>query len=246
MRNNQAPPFPPLQQTNLIYEYKCVQDDCEHLPKVSYVGLTTTTLSRRITMHLGSGGPKIHTENSHPQISLSRNAMVDNTKIIRKENDTRRLQIYEALIIQQKCPSINNQDTGSSRTLKLFSSLNNGNRGYRNQSRPAAPDRHRELPRSETRQIQDSQQSTSQPSSRFIGIDTTTAQAIEASQSTVAEQQSACTRTGHILPASQPPDKRTRGTKPSPRKTASQPERAAAQTLTMPRRSTRIRKNTKS
>ena len=91
MRNNQAPAFPLLQQTNLIYEYKCVQDECEHLPEVSYVGLTTTTLSRRITMHLGSGGPKIHTQRSHPQISLSRNAMVDNTKIIRKENDTRRL-----------------------------------------------------------------------------------------------------------------------------------------------------------
>ena len=128
MRNNQAPPFPPLQQTNLIYEYKCNQDECEHLPEVSYVGLTTTTLSRRITMHLGSGGPKNHTQSSHPQTPLSRDTMVGNTKIIRKENDLRRLQIYEALIIQQKCPTINNQDTGSSRTLKLFSIHNNGNR----------------------------------------------------------------------------------------------------------------------
>ena len=31
MRNNLAPPTPSLQQTNLIYEFQCVQDDCEHL-----------------------------------------------------------------------------------------------------------------------------------------------------------------------------------------------------------------------
>ena len=48
MRNNQAPPSPALQETNLIYEYKCTKDDCEHLPEVSYVGLATTTSLRRI------------------------------------------------------------------------------------------------------------------------------------------------------------------------------------------------------
>ena len=129
MRNNQAPPCPALQQTNLIYEYKCTKDGCEHLPDVSYVGFTTTTLSRRITMHLGSGAPKKHTEISHRQSPLSREMMVENTKIIRKENDTRRLPIYEALIIQQKCPSINKQDTGLLRTLKLFSSSTTNRRG---------------------------------------------------------------------------------------------------------------------
>ena len=242
MRNNQAPPFPLLQQTNLIYEYKCIQDECEHLPEVSYVGLTTTTLSRRITMHLGSGAPKSHTESSHPQISLSRSAMVENTKIIRKENDTRRLQLYEALIIQQKNPSINNQDTGISRTLKLFSSINNRNRGHNLQSRRPL-NRDTELPRSETPrpQIHNSQQSTSHAPSRLSGIDLHTPQATVASQRTVAEQQSACSRTGHTLTASQPPDKRARGAKPSPRLTASQPIRAAAQITTVQRRSARIR-----
>ena len=79
-------------------------------------------------MHLGSGAPKSHTEASHRHSSLSRDVMVQNTKIIRKENDTRRLPIYEALIIQQKCPIINNQDTGSSRTLKLLSAVNTNRR----------------------------------------------------------------------------------------------------------------------
>ena len=124
MRNNQAPMTPPMQQTNLIYEYNCVQDDCEHLPKSSYIGLTTTTLSRRITMHLSSGGPKNHNLAAHKETPISRDLMVENTRILRRENDNRRLQIYESLLIQQKYPEINNQITGSARTLKLFCSSN--------------------------------------------------------------------------------------------------------------------------
>ena len=51
MRNNHSPPLPILKQTNLIYEYTCKYGDCELHPS-SYIGLTTTTLSKRLTMHL--------------------------------------------------------------------------------------------------------------------------------------------------------------------------------------------------
>ena len=130
MRNNQAPATPELQQNNLIYEYNCTLGDCEHLSNASYVGFTTTSLSRRITMHLQSGGPKDHACNKHDPSALTRERMVDNTKIIRKENDFSRLQRFEALFIQQKNPIINNQETGSSRTLKLFN-FNNQTRSQR-------------------------------------------------------------------------------------------------------------------
>ena len=72
-------------------------------------------------MHLAFGGPKSHTANKHPQCELSRENMVQNTVILRQENDFRRLQIYESLYIQKKTPAINTQITGSCRTLKLFS-----------------------------------------------------------------------------------------------------------------------------
>ena len=245
MRNNQAPAFPLLQQTNLIYEYKCVQDECEHLPEVSYVGLTTTTLSRRITMHLGSGAPKSHTECSHPQLSLSRNAMVENTKIIRKENDMRRLQIYEALIIQEKCPKINNQDTGSSRTLKLFNS--NGNRGHNHQPRQLSSLRQHsnvrenpQRPPNRTQQLAPQSPPRSTHDSDILQT-VATSQATVPSCSTAAEHPSASTRTGHHFSASQPSDKHSRGKKPSPRATASQPTRRATRMSTLPRRSGRIR-----
>ena len=71
-------------------------------------------------MHLGSGGPKQHAEQEHPHSSLTRDEIVQNTKIIRRENDRVRLSIYEALLIQQRQPQINKQDTGFTRTLKLF------------------------------------------------------------------------------------------------------------------------------
>ena len=124
MRNNQAPATPELQQNNLIYEYNCTSGECVHLSNASYVGLTTTTLSRRITMHLQSGGPKDHACKKHQPSPLTRAKMVDNTKIIRRENDFSRLQRFEALYIQQKNPIINSQETGSSRTLKLFNFSN--------------------------------------------------------------------------------------------------------------------------
>ena len=135
MRNNQAPMTPTIQQTNLIYEYKCVQDDCDHLPEASYVGLTTTTLSRRLTMHLSSGGPKNHNLSAHQGSPISRESLVENTKILRRESDFRRLQIYEALIIQQRRPKINQQVTGSCRTLKLYNNQNTiGSQHHRRRS----------------------------------------------------------------------------------------------------------------
>ena len=132
MKNNQAPSPPELKQTNLVYEYQCKLGECEHLTQNSYVGLTTTSLSRRLTMHVGSGAPKSHTR-SHHRNTLTRDMLVNNTKIIRRENDKTRLHIYEALIIQQQNPVINMQDTGYTRTLKLF-----GNSSTRNTAQMAS------------------------------------------------------------------------------------------------------------
>ena len=62
MSNNPNRDNAPLKQANVVYFYKCNKGDCALLPKSSYIGLTTTSLSRRITMHLQNGGPKAHTE----------------------------------------------------------------------------------------------------------------------------------------------------------------------------------------
>ena len=119
-KNNRNTPPAPLQQCNLVYEFKCNQDGREHLPNSSYIGFTTTSLSRRLTMHLASGAIKDHCNQSHGCI-ITREQIVANTKIIRKEQDENRLQITEAILIQSWNPALNRQSTGRTRTLKLFS-----------------------------------------------------------------------------------------------------------------------------
>ena len=46
---------------------------------------------------------------------------MNNTSILRKQNDIDRLLINEAILIKLEKPEINRQDTGISRTLNLFS-----------------------------------------------------------------------------------------------------------------------------
>ena len=89
MRNNHSPLLPFLKQTYLIYEYTCKHGDCELHPS-QYIGLTTTTLSRRLTMHLAGGAPKIHRQEA-VDIELNREIIVNNTKKnIIKENYIRK------------------------------------------------------------------------------------------------------------------------------------------------------------
>ena len=56
----------PLKKANVIYECNCATGDCE-LQNSKYVGMATTTLSRRLTMHLQNGAPKKHMKESHNQ-----------------------------------------------------------------------------------------------------------------------------------------------------------------------------------
>ncbi|KAF2344072.1 hypothetical protein FHG87_025172, partial [Trinorchestia longiramus] len=116
-KNNQSAKLSELKQTNVVYEYKCSHDDCE-LHNRSYICVTTTTLSRRLTMHLSSEGPKNHEMEEHNE-TLTWEKLVTNTKILRHEPEYSRLQILEALLIHQKKPSINNQCTRKHRILKL-------------------------------------------------------------------------------------------------------------------------------
>ena len=121
---NSPPPPSTLQRTNVIYEFSCKAEGCE-LRNSSYIGMTTTTLSRRLTMHLQSGGPSKHMSEHHNQ-PITRQLLVDNTKILHQENDYNRLQIKEALLIKNKRPYINNQCTGTCRTLMLLGDASRG------------------------------------------------------------------------------------------------------------------------
>ena len=52
IKNNSSPSIGVLQKTNVIYQFKCPLGDCISDNNNIYVCLTSTTLSRRLTMHL--------------------------------------------------------------------------------------------------------------------------------------------------------------------------------------------------
>ena len=108
-----------LNSTNVVYQFICPNEDCM-LRKMNYIGSTTTTLSRRLTMHLTNLAIREHQIGTHHS-NLTREHIMNNTSILRKQNDINRLLINEAILIKLEKPEINRQDTGISRTLKLFS-----------------------------------------------------------------------------------------------------------------------------
>ena len=108
-----------LQKTNVVYKISCPDEDCVLLQNVNYIGMTCTTLSRRITCHLTAGAPKEHFRRFHG-VTVTRKMLEDNVSILNQVADRRRLAISEALLIEKHRPAINNQFSGSNRILKLF------------------------------------------------------------------------------------------------------------------------------
>ena len=127
MRNNMMKKPRDLSKTNVIYDFQCKRGDCEHLPRrsVTYDGLTTNTLSRRLSVHLQVGAIRHHFDNKH-DTRITRKEILNFTRIRYKMRDTNRLEILEALIINTEDPEINRQDTGKIRILKLYGNINRG------------------------------------------------------------------------------------------------------------------------
>ena len=120
MRNNMAPPPSTLQQTNVVYLFQC---PLPHSQAETYVGLTQTTLSRRLTMHGQDGSIYKHFVTSH-SMKPSREQLTENTSIIAKASDRYKLLIKEALLIMKHSPSINKQYDNFTNILKLHAHRN--------------------------------------------------------------------------------------------------------------------------
>ena len=121
MKNNLTPKVRDLARTNLIYDFQCSIDECAHQirSEVTYSGLTTCTLSRRLTYHLQNGAIKNHVLTAHGR-KITRKEIVEMTTARYYQNDYQRLEILEALIIRFEDPLINRQDTGKKKVLKLY------------------------------------------------------------------------------------------------------------------------------
>ena len=78
-----------LNSTKVVYQFICPNEDCM-LRKMNNIGSTTTTLSRRLTMHLTSGAIREHQIWTHHS-NLTREHGVNNTSILLKQNDIMQL-----------------------------------------------------------------------------------------------------------------------------------------------------------
>ena len=81
--NNTSPSTELLDMTNVLYMFKCPLGDCVSKENNVYVGLTTTTLSRQLTMHFNdSSSIALHLKNQSIPKSKFRKILVENTSII--------------------------------------------------------------------------------------------------------------------------------------------------------------------
>ena len=107
MTNNPSP-VKQSNRTNVIYKFICPHEDCRPRDNF-YIGATTTTLSRRLTMHIQEDtGPVEHWLLKHKQ-KPPHKLLKENTEIIDTKNDHHRLFIQEALYISRHKPPLNIQ-----------------------------------------------------------------------------------------------------------------------------------------
>ena len=173
MRNDTSKP-PKLKHTDVVYRFKCTTGDCE-TRNVHYIGHTTTTLSRRLTMHLQDGGPKKHLWTQH-QAQLTRDLLTSNTDIIFRCHDKRRLETAETIFIRDTAPIINAQ-TKTLTNLPLFDRHLNSTTSSSNLNQHSQQDNTRRLTQdtSSTNQTQHSSSPT-QHDTRSTSDDHATAQ----------------------------------------------------------------------
>ena len=107
LKNNMAPRPAELQRTNLIYKHTCQNEDCRP-HATSYIGMTRTKLTRRLSYHLQNGAIKKHYQEKHG-VRLTREALVSGTEILDYETNPGRLAILEALYIKEEKPAMNLQ-----------------------------------------------------------------------------------------------------------------------------------------
>ena len=99
-----------LDRTNIVYAFKCPLLDCVSKEENNaYLGLTTTTLSRQLTMHLNdSSSLPLHLKTHSILKSKFWKILVENTTIIAHKINKLWLQILAALHIKtKKSPKIN-------------------------------------------------------------------------------------------------------------------------------------------
>ena len=86
-------------QKNIIYQFKCPLGDCISENDNTYVGLTSTTQSRRLTMYLSDTHSIAQHLKKHSCLKIELRKILTENTILEQQNNKQKLQILKALNI---------------------------------------------------------------------------------------------------------------------------------------------------
>ena len=101
MNNSPLACSDPLKKHGVVYQITCPANGCNH----SYIGMTTTKLWKRLSVHLQEGNFHQHYIRSHGD--LRRPLLLESAQILDQDRSRRRLRLKEALYIMKLKPSLN-------------------------------------------------------------------------------------------------------------------------------------------
>ena len=106
---------------HVVYMYTCNKDGCNSsVDPQQYIGYTTCTLEERFRTHTQIGSIKNHLSTIHNIKRIPKKELLDTTKVLRGCQSKRKLIITEALVIKELKPSLNSQEEGCEKIIKIF------------------------------------------------------------------------------------------------------------------------------
>ena len=115
IKNNTTKPTDFSLQHHVVYQYTCNKNGC-HSIENKYIGFTTTTLKERMVQH---SSIKKHHSSIHKK-KIGYKEILENTKVLVRNNFKQDLLIAEALLIKYEKPQLNNKEEGSTGILHVF------------------------------------------------------------------------------------------------------------------------------
>ena len=118
IKNKTATPNSIANHHHVVYVYSCTLGGCNSSSK--YIGYTTCTVDERFRNHAQNGSIKKHLADTHGMTRTPKNDLISSTKILGSSNVKGRLRMLEAIMIKDMKPSLNSQEEGCDRLLKIF------------------------------------------------------------------------------------------------------------------------------
>ena len=118
VKNKSEAPKSTANRHHVVYAFSCTLGGCNSSSK--YIGYTTCTVDERFRNHAQNGSIRKHLVDIHGMTRTPKNDLISSTKILGSSNLKGRLRMLEAIMIKDMKPSLNSQEEGCDRLLKIF------------------------------------------------------------------------------------------------------------------------------